>query len=331
LRKLSRAISIVFALVFAVLIIYAFFAMLLPQLQKSLQGIIDDAPRYYKSFEIWLTNLLEDNPQITEYISIMLNNLRGFVNNWAQTTLASDVQTVITTLTSSVVSVVKGAVNIFIGLCVSIYILWAKETLKAQSKKIVIAIFSRKQADHLLYLGREANKIFSGFLIGKLIDSVIIGVLCYIGMLILRMPYPELIATVIGVTNIIPFFGPIIGSIPCTFLILLVNPLQALYFVIFILVLQQIDGNIIGPRILGTSVGISGIWVLLSITIATSIFGFAGMLLGVPVFAFIYLIISDSLRRKLASRGLSTKTSDYLSVTTVSDLTQGEENHSEEV
>ncbi|MBQ5749342.1 MAG: AI-2E family transporter, partial [Oscillospiraceae bacterium] len=113
LRKLSRAISIVFALVFAVLIIYAFFAMLLPQLQKSLQGIIDDAPRYYKSFEIWLTNLLEDNPQITEYISIMLNNLRGFVNNWAQTTLASDVQTVITTLTSSVVSVVKGAVNIF--------------------------------------------------------------------------------------------------------------------------------------------------------------------------------------------------------------------------
>ncbi len=324
LKKLTRGISIAFALIFASLIIYAFFAMLLPQLQDSIQGIVDNAPRYYKSIETWLSDLLEDNPQITQYIRVLLDNLRGFINNWAQTTLASDVQAVISTLTSSVVSVVKGALNIFIGLCVSIYILWAKETLKAQAKKIIIALCSSKHADHLLYLGREANKIFSGFLIGKLIDSIIIGLICYVGMLIFRMPYPELIATVIGVTNIIPFFGPIIGAIPSAFLILLVNPLQALYFVIFILILQQIDGNIIGPRILGTSVGISGLWVLISITVATSLFGFAGMLLGVPVFAFIYLMISDALKRRLSSRGLSVKTADYLTITSVDELPQTE-------
>ena len=331
LKKLSRSISIVFALVFALLIIYAFFAMLLPQLQDSIQGIVDNAPRYYRSIENWLSNLLEDNPQITEYIHVLLENVRGFINNWAQTTLASDVQTVLTTLTSSVVSVVRGALNIFIGLCVSIYILLAKEKLKAQGKKIVIATFSGKVADRMLYLGREANKIFSGFLIGKLIDSVIIGIICYIGMLILRMPYPELIATVIGVTNVIPFFGPIIGAIPCTFLILLVNPLQALYFVIFILVLQQVDGNIIGPKILGTSVGISGLWVLISITVATSIFGFAGMVLGVPMFAFIYLIISDSVKRRLVNRGLTTKTEEYLLVSKVEDLPQMAKDQTEEV
>ena len=162
--------------------------------------------------------------------------------------------------------------------------------------------------------------MFNGFVIGKIVDSAIIGILCYIGILILKMPYPALIATVIGVTNVIPFFGPIIGLVPCAFLILLVNPLQAFYFVIFILVLQQVDGNVIGPKILGNTVGISGFWVLASITIAASLFGFTGMILGVPVFAIIYLLISDSVNNKLRKKNLTTDTTAYCSISEVADL-----------
>ena len=136
------------------------------------------------------------------------------------------------------------------------------------------------------------------------------------------MPYPTLVATVVGVTNVIPFFGPIIGLVPCAFLILLVNPLQAFYFVIFILVLQQVDGNVIGPKILGNTIGISGFWVLASITIAASLFGFAGMILGVPVFAIIYLLISDSVNNKLRKKQLTTDTDAYCGIDTVADLPQ---------
>ena len=162
--------------------------------------------------------------------------------------------------------------------------------------------------------------MFNGFVIGKIVDSAIIGVLCYIGILILKMPYPALIATVIGVTNVIPFFGPIIGLVPCAFLILLVNPLQAFYFVIFILVLQQVDGNVIGPKILGNTVGISGFWVLASITIAASLFGFAGMILGVPVFAIVYMLISDSVNNKLRKKNLTTDTTAYGPISEVAEL-----------
>ena len=175
-------------------------------------------------------------------------------------------------------------------------------------------------ADHILHLGRETNKIFNGFVIGKIIDSAIIGVICYIGMLILKLPYPALVATIVGVTNVIPFFGPIIGAVPSGLLILLVNPLQAFYFVIFVICLQQLDGNVIGPKILGNTVGISGFWVLISITVAASLFGFAGMLLGVPVFAVIYMLISDAVNLALSRKGRTTVTDAYGPIQEVSDL-----------
>ena len=197
-------------------------------------------------------------------------------------------QKLLTTLTSSVVALVKGFMNFLIGFVASIYILWSKETFQAQSKKIIVALLSPKGADHVFYLGRNIYRVFNGF--------------------------------VIGVTNVIPFFGPIIGLVPCAFLILLVNPLQAFYFVIFILVLQQVDGNVIGPKILGNTVGISGFWVLASITIAASLFGFAGMILGVPVFAIIYLLISDSVNNKLRKKNLTTDTTAYGPISEVAEL-----------
>ena len=320
IRNLSRATGIFVGVVVAVLILYAFFSMLLPQLYESVVGIVDNAENYYTSIDRWVTNILEDNPEIQSYVDTALGKIYDFINNWITTTFLQDVQKLLTTLTSSVVAIVKSFLNFLIGFVASIYILWSKETFQAQSKKIIVALFSPKGADHIFYLGRNIYRVFNGFVIGKIVDSAIIGVLCYIGILILKMPYPALIATVIGVTNVIPFFGPIIGLVPCAFLILLVNPLQAFYFVIFILVLQQVDGNVIGPKILGNTVGISGFWVLISITIAAGIFGFAGMLLGVPVFAVIYLIISDIVNSALRKKQKTTVTDEYYDIREVSDL-----------
>ena len=320
IRNLSRAAGIFVSVVVAVLILYAFFSMLLPQLYESVVGIVDNAETYYTSIDRWVTNILEDNPEIQSYVDSALGKIYDFINNWITTTFLQDVQKLLTTLTSSVVAFVKGFMNFLIGFVASIYILWSKETFQAQSKKIIVALLSPKGADHVFYLGRNIYRVFNGFVIGKIVDSAIIGVLCYIGILILKMPYPALIATVIGVTNVIPFFGPIIGLVPCAFLILLVNPLQAFYFVIFILVLQQVDGNVIGPKILGNTVGISGFWVLISITVAAGIFGFAGMLLGVPVFAVIYLIISDIVNSALRKKQKTTVTDEYYDIREVADL-----------
>lgn len=319
-QKISRACGIVFALVIAGLLVYAFFSMLLPQLYESIKGIVDSAEDYYRSIETWVNRLLEDNPAIRDYAEQVLDEVFNFLKNWLNTSLLSDMQKLLSTLTTSVIAVVKSVANLLIGLVASIYMLWSKDLFQSQIKKLIVAVFRPTAADRLLYLGRETNKVFNGFVIGKIIDSAIIGVLCYLGMLILRLPYAILIATVIGITNVIPFFGPIIGAVPCAFLILLVNPLQCFYFVIFVVCLQQLDGNVIGPKILGNTIGISGFWVLVSITVAAGLFGFGGMLLGVPVFAIIYTLISDSVDLALQKKGDTTKTDAYYAIEHVSDL-----------
>ena len=323
-EKLSRVAALLFALVMGVLIVYAFFSILMPQLYDSVVGIASNAQVYYESAERWITNILEDNPEILGYVERALDAGFDFIKNWLTTSFLSDVQKVVSTLTTSVVAVVSGVINFLVGFVASIYILWSKKTFLAQVKKIIVALFKPATAEHLFEIGRYSNRIFNGFVIGKIIDSLIIGVLCYIGMAILKLPYPALVATIVGVTNIIPFFGPFIGAVPCALLILLVNPLQAFYFIIFIIVLQQIDGNVIGPKILGNTVGISGFWVLASITVATGLFGFAGMLLGVPVFAIIYMIISNAINAALRKKGRPTITSDYYGIIHLNDLARAQ-------
>ena len=318
--KISRGVSLVFAFIFAAFIVYAFFSMLVPQLYESVMSIIDSAPEYYQSLEKWAVNVLEDNPEIRMYVERALDTVQSYVENWVKTSFLSDVQKILATLTTSVMAVVKSITNFIIGLVASIYILWSKDTFQAQAKKMVVAACKPEAANHLLDLGSSINRIFSGFIIGKIIDSAIIGVLCYICMALMKMPYTALIATIVGVTNVIPVFGPFIGAVPSALIILLVDPLQAFYFIIFIIVLQQVDGNVIGPKILGNTVGISGFWVLISITIAAGIFGFAGMLLGVPVFAVIYLIISDIVNSALRKKQKTTVTDEYYDIREVADL-----------
>ena len=322
--KLSRALSLIFALLCAIILIYEFFSMLLPQLYESLLGIVNNFSAYYQSVEQWITRFLADNPSIQDYVIEILSDGFEMLKGWANSGLLPSLESIVTGVTASVIGVVGAALDILIGFCAAVYMLWSRDIFASQSKKIVVALCRENTANHLFDLARRTHKIFSGFIIGKILDSMIIGILCYIGMLILKLPYPALIATVVGVTNVIPFFGPFIGAIPCTFLILLVNPLQALYFALFVLGLQQLDGNVIGPKILGDTIGISGFWVLVSITVAGGLFGFAGMLLGVPVFAVIYMLIADFVQYRLQKKGLPVESPAYHTIQKVEDLPRGE-------
>jgi len=319
-RKLSRVISLLFALLVSAILVYEFCALLLPQLYESIRGIVDNFSTYYTRVETWVMEFLDDNETIQTYASTLMEDLYVLLTNFVTNSLLPNIETILTSLTTSIMSVVRLALNLLIGICAAVYMLASRDLFLAQSKKLVVAMFKPTAANHVLNLGRRIHQVFSGFIIGKILDSMIIGVLCYVGMLILKLPHPALIATVVGVTNVIPFFGPFIGAIPSAFLILLVNPMQAVYFGLFILALQQLDGNVIGPHILGDTVGISGFWVLVSITVAGGLFGFAGMLLGVPVFAVLYVLVSDFVSSKLKGKGRPMETGLYQTIRTVDDL-----------
>ena len=318
--KTSRTISLVLSVLVFVVLVYEFFAMLMPHLYTSIVGIVNNFSTSYEKVEKWIMTFLADNPELATYVNHLMDQGYQFMDNWFKTKLLSSMEAIISGLTNSLMTVVGLAFDFLIGLCAAIYMLASRDLFMSQSKKLVVAVFKESTADHVLDLGRRIHKVFSGFIIGKLVDSLIIGVLCYIGMLILRLPYPALIATVVGVTNVIPFFGPFIGAVPSAFLILLNDPMKAVYFCIFVLALQQLDGNVIGPRILGDTIGIAGFWVLVSITVAGGLFGFAGMVLGVPVFAVFYMLMADFVQHRLQAKGMTVETKKYQTIQTVSDL-----------
>ena len=231
-----------------------------------------------------------------------------------------DLISTLSTAFTEVYGVLKVVFNMLVGIVIAVYILIAKERFQAQSKKLVVSMFKPQRANRILEIARLTNRCFGGFIVGKLIDSLIIGVISYIGMVILGLPYALVSSVFVGLTNIIPFFGPLIGIVIGGVLILLQSPMDCLYFVIFELALQQVDGNIIGPRILGEKLGISDFWILVSITLFGGLFGFPGMILGVPVFTVIYALISQSISNSLERKNLPVKTDCYYSIFTVEDL-----------
>ena len=212
---------------------------------------------------------------------------------------------------TSVVSVVNLVKNALIGIIVMLYLLNIKDTLTAQAKKVIYSLFPLPAANEMVETWRYIHSVFGGFIIGKLVDSLIIGILTFIWLSVIKMPYTVLISVIVGVTNIIPFFGPFIGAIPSAVLVLLVNPKKCVWFLLSILVIQQLDGNIIGPKILGNSTGISSFWVLFSILLFGGILGPVGMIIGVPTFAVIYRLTAKWINRRLKKKELSTITDDY--------------------
>ncbi len=328
-RQFSRIIGLLFAFSIIALFIYLLVTVIAPQIGSSIAEISTHFPGYFESIEKWVMGLLE-NPDIRSFADTVMENVHVFLEDFINKNLVGSAQAVLSALTSSAVAVVSTLFNMLIGVVVSVYILLTKDKLLAQSKKMTVAFFSQSTAGQIMEYARQIDRIFNGFIIGKIIDSAIIGVLCYIGNLILDIPYAVLIAVIVGVTNVIPYFGPFLGAIPSALLILLVDPLECLYFLIFVVILQQVDGNVIGPKILGGNVGISSFWILVSITVAGGLFGFVGMLLGVPVFATFYMLISDIVNRSLTRRGLSTETKDYVKFHQISDLFSEEDPQSVE-
>lgn len=332
-RSMLKGVSILLSLLFAFVILYVLLAMVIPQVYVSIVGLIKSIPDFINTAQQWIMEFLEDNPEIQSMVMSVYDptalNIENWLNNeiipnlsslsstleWLQESLLPHITGMISNVSALVMQLMFWVKDIFIAVIVVVYLLASKDTFAAQSKKIVYSLLPARYGDLLVEETRNAYRIMSGFINGKLLDSLIIGIITLVCCHLFKFPYPVLIAVIIGVTNIIPFFGPFIGAIPSAFLILLVDPLKCVYFVIFILVLQQFDGNILGPKILGESTGLASFWVLLSIILAGGLFGFAGMVLGVPCFAVFYSIVSRLVNSKLRRRKLSVNTADYMGVT----------------
>lgn len=316
-KKLTRGIAVILTSLLMIFAIYALIAMLVSQIVPSIQAIVSNFDDYVVNLSTWLNNLMEDNQELKNLVMPQVTKLFKGLETWlADTaTLLEKSGEVLKTVSLSILSFLKVTWNFIIGFVISIYVLASKETFSAQGKKIIYAIFETDSANSLLSSLRFVHRTFIGFISGKVLDSVIIGLLCFIGTTLLGTPYAALVSVIVGVTNVIPFFGPYLGAIPCAFLILIVDlthPMNCVTFVIFILVLQQVDGNLIGPRILGDSTGLSGFWVIFSITLFGGLFGVPGMIVGVPIFAVFFAAIKGLVNRSLQKKKLPLQTGIYL-------------------
>lgn len=319
-QKTSRGIGIISALVVVIVVIVALLNMVIPELYKSIRDLVVTLPDQITEWVKNVNDILKTNSTVGSFLKTVLIQASSSLEKWVETDLFNWVQTdflqstnaIVTGLTTGVINVVNLVLDIVVGIIVSIYVLFGKETFVAQSKKILYAMMKPRSANNIIHIAKKGNDIFSGFIVGKIIDSAIIGVLCFIGVSILKMPYTLLVSVIVGVTNVIPFFGPFIGAIPSAILIFLVDPMKGLYFVIFVLLLQQLDGNVIGPKILGDSTGLSSFWVIFSILVSGGLFGFVGMIVGVPTFALIYYVVKMYIQERLEKKNLPADSDCYM-------------------
>lgn len=316
-RRLKRNISILITYIIFIGLVYMFFRLIIPQLINSIKSIVYQFPRYINNLEVFITQLFDDYPEIEETINTFITDYSIQLNAYIQNKLIPQAEDLIKVFSLSVFNVLKATLNLIIGFIISLYLMSTKELLAGQAKKILYAMYETKEANRIISGIRYSHTVFIGFLGGKLIDSVIIGFLCFGITRIVGIPYAVLVSVIVGVTNIIPFFGPYIGAIPSIFLVLMVNPIKALYLLIIILIIQQLDGNIIGPKILGDSTGLSSFWVIFAITVFGGLFGIPGMLLGVPTFAVIYALTKYNINRKLRHKSMPQDTEAYIKVGTV--------------
>ena len=301
MKGLISALSIALTILLGLLIIYALCMMIIPQLITSVTSLYYTAQRNIARFVQWANHVefIESNQQIMDLLNNAYDTLNTSVDNLVKTKLLPSMQNILSGAAIGVLSVVTWAKNLVIGIIVAVYMLASRKRFVQQGKLVLHSIVRPRWAQLITEEVKYADRMFGGFINGKIMDSAIIGVLCYIGCLIFKFPSALLVSVIIGVTNVIPFFGPFIGAIPATLLILIQNPIKALWFVLFVLVLQQLDGNIIGPKILGNTTGLSSFWVLFAILLFGGLWGFVGMIVGVPLFAVIYDVI-----KKLVIHGL---------------------------
>jgi len=302
------------------LIIYALVAMLVPQVINSILLLVEAMPGYIQTVSDWIEKLVQDNPVMLSYVEQYSADIMESVQNFAKVHLLPNINNIISGVSASLWTMVTMVKNLGIGLIVAVYLLNSRKIFRRQTKLVIHALLPYKEyppkknekpveqrADWVIRELHILNDYLGGFIKGKLLDSLIIGVICMVFTACTNMPYAVLVSVVIGVTNIIPFFGPFIGAIPSAILILMVSPIQCVYFVIFVIILQQFDGNILGPKILGNTTNLSSFWVLFAILLFGGVFGIVGMVIGVPVFAFIYQLIREWVLDRLEEQKLQTQ------------------------
>ncbi|MFI3115180.1 MAG: AI-2E family transporter [Clostridia bacterium] len=305
--KKAKGMSIFTTYMYFFVIIFALFVAIIPQTAETLISILDNIPTFIENITKTITDLL-NKFNINDEMSSELNAMWGSVSQFISIIDASLVSKIL----SASVSIGSIIINMITAVISSIYMLLSKDTLCFQIKKVLYALLETKYAERILEIGTRVERIFSSFLIGKMLDSFIIGCICFVVMLFIYSPFALLIAVMIGVTNMIPYFGPFIGAVPCAFILFMVSPMTTVVFVGFIIILQQVDGNIIGPKILGESTGLSAFWVLVSIIIGGGLFGIVGMLIGVPTFAVIYSLVSEALAERLQIKNISVDSENFV-------------------
>lgn len=313
-----RRLGVLITLLFAVAVVAIFLAILIPQIVESIDSLATSIYEFLPKAQLILGDLVEEYG--SNEVLVMVMSAFGIDisdPSIALQRLAARSYTFLTqvlpNLFGGVVRFTSGLLNVIVGIIIAIYLLLSKEVFYAQVKKLMFAFFPRRFTQALLNLTHDSNAIFCGFISGKILDSAIIGVLCFIGCTVLGMPYTVLVSFIVGVTNVIPYFGPFIGAIPSIFIIMIADPIKSLIFAVFVLILQQLDGNIIGPKILGDSTGLSAFWVIFAVTFFGGLFGFVGMLIGVPTFAVIYSLIRNLAEYLLGKKGMKTQTPDFAS------------------
>ncbi len=306
-KKASKFLSITFALLLFVCFIVLFCYLVVPSFVESIQSLIPNIPAWFDKILERVNYFIDDNASLVSSISEFVNSQKQMLTDF----ITKSADELVKVVADGVVSVVVFAKDFVIGIMVAAYVMASKETFKMHFQKILCATFKEDRVKSIIKVLRQSNTIFGGFITGKLLNALIIGIICFIGVTILRIPYPMLISVIIAVTDIIPIFGPYIGTIPCALIILLSSPIKCLYFVIFIILLQMLDANIIGPKILGESTGLSSFWVIIAIIVGGGLFGVLGMLLGVPVFAVIYYILKTLLNKKLQQKNLPVTSAFY--------------------
>ena len=287
-KKVSmRGLSIFISVIIVLAVISLLIMMVVPQIYTNISNLVYSLPEQIQNLVGKLMELAKNNEKVRNAINGFYDNIMNYITNWIKSDMLGQVSVVI----DRIMGIFGTAVNCLVAFIVAIYVLLSKETFRRQIKKGINAFFNERQTNVIVSVVKESDKIFGGFISGKIIDSFIIGVICFVCCLILRMPYVALVSVIVGVTNLIPFFGPYIGAIPSAVLILLDSPSKGIVFIIFIAILQQVDGNIIGPKILGQSTGLSPFWVVFAIFLGNGLFGIVGLFIGVPLWAVVYYLI----------------------------------------
>lgn len=311
-KKRSRAISIVIALLFVFAMLAGLLWLVIPQLINSLTMMINNFEGYYRNFSSWINSFVSSDSTLGNIIKSFVGDGFEKITELIKTNVMPAAQKFLGDFTSGVIGFVWTLKDLVIGFIIAIYFLFHKEKFIAHLKMFLYSFIKKERVNSMISVGRDANKYFGGFIIGKIIDSAIIGVLCFVVMTIFRFDYALLISVIVGVTNIIPFFGPFIGAIPSALFLLIVDPIQCIYFIIWILILQQIDGNIIGPMVLGNRTGVSGFWVITSIVIFGGLFGIIGIIIAVPATAVILVLVKRRIAAGLKKRKMAYDTEVYL-------------------